>query len=127
MSAAQQTCCLKVAAGRRLYVALYTLPHQQGWAIAQIKKELIERYRPISHFEFDRNIELANRLNNLEAKITEQDAVLKLALAAIGQMGQYQQPEPKKRVAGFRSDLAGSPGKAQTHSWSPTIAADKPH
>jgi len=115
MSAAQQTCCLKVAAGRRLYVALYALAHQQGWALSQIKKELIEWYRPIANLESERASELANRLNILEAKINEQDTVLKLALAAIGQMAQYQQPEPKKRVAGFRRDPAGSPGKTQTH------------
>src|SRR5215471_21557000 len=78
MSAAQQTCCLKVAAGRRLYVALYALPQQQGWAISQIKKELIEWYRPICNLDSDRGTELANRLNSLEAKINEQDAVLKL-------------------------------------------------
>src|SRR5215467_1863494 len=127
MSAAQQTCCLKVAAGRRLYVALYALPQEQGWAISQIKKELIEWYRPISNLESDRGSELANRFNSLEAKIHEQDTVLKVVLAAIGQMAQYQQPEPRKRVAGFRRDPAGSPAKAQTHFRSRATAADRPH
>jgi hypothetical protein len=44
----------------------------------------------------------------MERKINEQEAVLKLALAALGQTVQLQQPEPKKRIVGFRPDPAGS-------------------
>src|SRR5215831_1451534 len=51
MSHAQQTCCLKVAAGRNLYFALYAFPHQQGWTTSEIQKELIARYRPIANLE----------------------------------------------------------------------------
>jgi hypothetical protein len=109
MSVAQQTCCLKIAAGRSLYFALYAVPHQHGWAISQIKKELIDRYQPLSNLpSVDGTTELAHKLNSLEMRVTEQDAVLKLALAAIGQMAQFQQPEPRKRIAGFQPDPAVS-------------------
>ena len=117
MSAAQQTCCLKVAGGRGLYVALYALPHQQEWQISQIKAELIERYRPISNMDsLDSANELAFKLNSLESKIAEHEAVLKLTLAMIGQIAQFQQPEPRKRIVGFRRDPADS-----------ATAVDRPH
>jgi len=117
MSAAQQAFCLKVAAGRSLYCALYVLPNQQEWQIPRIKKELIERYRPISNMDaLDSASELAFKMNSLQCKIAEQEAVLRLILATIGQIVQFQQPEPRKRVAGFRPDPADS-----------ATAADRPH
>jgi hypothetical protein len=119
MSPMQQACCLKVAAGRSLYVAVYALPEQHRWVVSQIKKELVERYRPVSNLESMDAAELAYRLDTLEKKILEQDAALKLVLAAIGQTVQLQ-PEPKKRILGFQPYPAdsrrGSPGKAQTAS-----------
>src|SRR5262245_57354563 len=51
MSAAQQTCCLKAAGGRNLYFAVHVLTQREEWQIPQIKKELIERYRPISNMD----------------------------------------------------------------------------
>src|SRR5215510_9907186 len=51
MSPAQQMCCLKVAAGRSLYFALYAVPHENGWAISEMKKELVARYRPVANLE----------------------------------------------------------------------------
>jgi hypothetical protein len=108
MSQAQQACCLKVAAGRSLYFALYAVPHQHGWAISEIQKELIARYGPIANLEsIDASTDLVQRLDALEKKMIEQDAVLKLALATFGQTVQLQQPEPKKRIVGFQPDPAG--------------------
>jgi hypothetical protein len=78
---------------------------------------LIERYRPISNMDWmDSGSELAFKLNSVENKIAEQEAVLRLILAAIGQIFQFQQPETKKRIAGFRRDPADS-----------ATAADRPH
>jgi hypothetical protein len=109
MSQAQQISCLKVAAGRSLYFALYAVPDPSAWAISEIKKELVVSYRPVSNLEsLDRTADLAQRLESMERKINEQEAVLKLALAALGQTVQLQQPEPKKRIVGFRPDPAGS-------------------
>src|SRR6185295_13586973 len=51
MSAAQQMYCLKAAGGRSLYFAVHALAQQHEWQILQIKKELIERYRPISNMD----------------------------------------------------------------------------
>ena len=108
MSSAQQTCCLKVAAGRSLYFALYAVPHQQGWATSEIQKELIALYRPIANLEsIDITASLAQRLESLEKKMVEQDAVLRLALATLGQTVQFHQPEPRKKIVGFRPDPAG--------------------
>src|SRR5262245_9712807 len=91
MSQVQQAYCLKVAAGRTLYVAVYALPEQHAWATSQIKKELIARYRPVSNLEsIDAAAELGYRLDNLEKRILEQNAALQLALATIGQMVQLQ-------------------------------------
>jgi hypothetical protein len=120
MNQAQQICCLRVSGGRSLYYALYHLPHPNAWAVAEIKNELVARYRPIANlFSADGGAALAQRLETLEKKISEQDAVLKLVLAALGQTGQFQQPEPRKRIAGFRPDPARSRRDAIT-------ATDKP-
>ena len=108
MSQAQQTCCLKVAAGRSLYFALYAVPHEHCWAISQIQRELTARYSPIANLEsIDAAVELAQRVDTLEKKVIEQDSMLKLALAALGQTVQLQQPQPKKRIVGFQPDPAG--------------------
>jgi hypothetical protein len=108
MSQEQQVCCLKVAAGRSLYVAVYAPPLQHGWELSQIKKELIERYRPVSNLaSIDAAAEIGYRLDSLEKQILEQDAVLKLALAAIGQMVQVPQ-EPRRKIVGFQPEPAGS-------------------
>jgi hypothetical protein len=117
MSAAQQTFCFKVAGGRVLYCAFYVLPNQQEWQISRIKRELIERYRPVSNMDsMESASELTFNLNSVERKIAEQEAVLRFILAAIGQIVQFQQPEPKKRIAGFRRDPTDS-----------ATAADRPH
>jgi hypothetical protein len=118
MSMAQQTCCLKIAAGRSLYFALYALPHVHGWAISQIKKDLIDRYRPLSNLEsISEPTGLAQKLNTLESKIAEQEAILKLALAAIGQMVQVQQTEPRKRITGFLPGPADSRRDSSEKGW----------
>src|SRR5262245_9522498 len=109
MNQTQQTCCLQVAAGRSLYFALYAVPHQHRWAISEIQRELMVRYRPIANLEaIDATTELVQRLETLEKKVIEQDAVLKLALATLGQTVQLQQPVPTKRIAGFQPGPAGS-------------------
>ena len=121
MSPAQQACCLKVAAGRSLYFAFYAIPPQHGWATPEILKELVARYRPLANLEsIDAAAEVSQRLDSLEKKLIEHELVLKLALAALGQTVQLQQPEPKKRIVGFRPDPAGS------RSGSPT-GVGKPH
>jgi hypothetical protein len=102
MSHTQQICCLKVAAGRSLYIAVCTVPRHRGWQVSQIKKELIEQYLPVSNLEsIDAATEIAYRLDALEKRILEQDAVLKLALATIGQMVEPL-PEPKRKIIGFQ-------------------------
>jgi hypothetical protein len=108
MGAAQQASCLKIAAGRSLYCALYVLSNQEEWQISRIKNELIERYRPISNMDSLDSTSNAYKLNSLESKIAEQEAALRLILAALGQIVQFQQPEPRKRIAGFRHDPAVS-------------------
>jgi hypothetical protein len=120
MTQAQQLCCLRVAAGRTLYFAVYAIPQQHASATLQMTKELIDRYCPVSNLEsVDASVGLAYRLDSLEKKIIEQDAVLKLALGAIGHVEQLQ-PEPRRRIVGFQPDPAGarrgSPGKAQATS-----------
>src|SRR5262245_3010479 len=106
MSHTQQICCLRVAAGRTLYVALFAVPQHRGWQVSQIKKELIERYLPVANLEsIDAATEIAYRLEVLEKRILNQDAMLMLALAAIGQMVQPL-PEAKRKIIGFRPDPA---------------------
>ena len=107
MTAAQQMSCLRVAAGRTLYFAVYAVPEQHGWPLSEIKKELIKLYNPVLNLEsIDAAAELANKLYSIEKKILEHDAALVLALAAIGQMV-HPQTEPRKRI-GFQPGAASS-------------------
>jgi hypothetical protein len=109
----QQACCLRAAAGRTLYIAVYTLPLQHTSELSRMKQELIEHYHPIGNQGAAGSAEIAQKLNTLEKKILECDAVLRVALAAIGQAGQLPL-EPKKRIAGFQpnSSHRGPTGKA---------------
>jgi hypothetical protein len=111
MTTAQQICCLKAAAGRTLYAAVYAVPQQYGREVSQIKRELIDRYHPISNVEPLDAAEMGYRLESLEKRTLEQDAMLKMALAVIGQMAQLH-PEPKRKIAGFQPYPANSPEKS---------------
>jgi hypothetical protein len=107
--------CLRVAAGRTLYFAVYAVPEQHGWAVSQIKRELTKLYNPVSNLEsIDAAAELANKVYGIEKKIVEHDAALVLALAAIGQMV-HPQTEPRRRI-GFQP---GPPGSRSTSTERP--------
>jgi len=97
----QQACCLRAAAGRRLFVAAYMLPLQHAAELSRMKQELIEHYNPLCNQETSGAGEILQKLNTLEKKMVEYDSILKIALAAIGQIGQHQ-PESKKRITGFQ-------------------------
>ena len=108
VSPAQQSCCLRIAGGKTLYVATYTVPPQQAWQLPQVKQLLIERYSPIANLAGNApDTDIAHKLASLEKKILEHETLLKITLAAIGQTIQAP-PEPRKRVVGFRPDPAGS-------------------
>ena len=109
MSAAEQIACLRIAGGRPLYVSAYILPMQHTSELTRMKRELINRYCPIANWpsSSDDAAGLTGKLDALEKRIQEHDALLRLALAAVGQMVQPL-PEPKRRSIGFQPDPAGS-------------------
>jgi hypothetical protein len=111
MSPAQQICCLRVAAGRTLYAAMCAVPQQYGREVSHIRKELIDSYHPIANVESVNAAEMGYRLESLEKRILEQDAMLKMALAAIAQTVQLQ-PERKRKIVGFQPYPANSPEKS---------------
>jgi hypothetical protein len=109
MSAAEQTACLRIAGGKPLYVSAYVLPMEHTAELIRMKRELIDRYCPIANWpslSFDAAA-LSRKLDTLEKKIQEHDTLLRLALAAVGQMAQPYS-EPKRRSVGFLPDPAGS-------------------
>ena len=109
MSVTEQILCLRVAAGKPLYVASHALPIDHALELSRIKRELIERYWPIVNRRptDDPTVDMAHKLDAVEKRILEQETLLKLALAAVGQMGQPS-PEPKRRSVGFQPGPAGS-------------------
>src|SRR5262249_30186143 len=64
MSPAEQLACLKIAAGRSLYVAMYAVPQQYESELSRIKRELIERYQPLSNQQsIDAAVNIRSRLD----------------------------------------------------------------
>ena len=109
MSAAEQIACLRIAGGKPLYVSAYVLAMEHTSALSRVKRELINLYRPIANWASmsEDTAGLTHKLDALEKRIQEHDALLRLALAAVGQMVQPS-PEPKRRSVGFQPDPAGS-------------------
>jgi hypothetical protein len=72
----------------------------------RIKRELVRGYDPVcirDTFEFgDLSRDLIARLDSVQKKQNEQEALLRVMIAAIGHQLQPP-PEPKKRIAGFHS------------------------
>src|SRR5262245_11803943 len=95
MSAAEQTACLRMAGGKPLYVSAYVLPMEHTAELTRMKRELIDRYCPIANWSSLSGdaAALSRKLDTLEKKIQEHDTLLRLALAAVGQMAQpYSEP-----------------------------------
>jgi hypothetical protein len=109
MSVTEQILCLRVAAGKPLYVASFSLPIEQTFELSRIMRDLIDRYRPIVNRQAtDESAgDIAHKFDAVEKRIYEQEAVLKVVLAALGQMSQAV-PEPKRRSVGFQPNPAGS-------------------
>src|SRR5262245_25648048 len=108
MSVTEQILCLRAAAGKPLYVSSYPVPMEHAFELSGIQRELIDHYWPMVNRRptDDRAVDLAHKLDAVEKRIHEQEALLKLALAAVGQMGQSF-PEPKRRsVVGFQPSPA---------------------
>jgi hypothetical protein len=100
MSAAEQTACLRIAGGKPLFVSAYIFPMEQTSELTRMRSELITRYCPIANWP-SLSDDLTRKLDVLEKRIQEHDALLRLALAAVGQMVQPL-PEPKRRPVGFQ-------------------------
>ena len=109
MTVMEQILCLRAAAGKPLYVASYALPMEHAFELSRIKRELLDRYWPIVNRRpaDDDAVDMVHKLEAVEKRIHEQEALLKLALAALGQMGQPS-PEQKRRSVGFQPSPAGS-------------------
>ena len=111
LSAVEYTACLRIAAGKGLYVATYNLPPLCGPAESdRIRRELIQVYSPICNRESidSHSAELALKLDALEKKNQEQETLMKVLLAAVGHLVQPPQ-EIKKRTVGFQPE---SPAKS---------------
>lgn len=107
ISPEKQLRCLRVAAGRNLFIAAHAMPLRQGSHFGSLKTDLIRQYAPIGNLEFaQEGVESATRIQDLEKKITEHEVVLSLVLTAIGQSAQ-KQPESRKRPIGFRPSRTG--------------------
>src|SRR5215510_6479489 len=92
--------CLKAAAGQQLYISILIT---SGALSSIVKHELVEQYDPVCNREASGETvtSLAGRLGLLEKKYSEQETLLRLALAALGHLIPPA-PEAKKKV-GFRA------------------------
>ena len=102
--AGEYSSCLRVAAGKGLYVATYNLPPLYDLSEPQrIQNELVQVYRPLcNRASADACSDtLANKLEALEKRNQEHETLIKVLLAAIGHLVQPPQ-EIKKRAVGFQ-------------------------
>ena len=101
MSTAEQMRCLRIASGRSSYLAVHAVPLQHASEVSRVKQELIHQYVPLGNLDSTRgHAESRTRIEDLEKKIAEHEGMLKLLLSSIAQTASNQ-PEPKKRTAGF--------------------------
>ena len=102
--------CLRAAAGKLLYVAAYNMPLVGDPSESQrIQRELVQIYSPLcNHDSADASsAELVRKLDALEMKNQEHEALLKVLLAALGHLVQPTH-EIKKRAVGFQTGSAAS-------------------
>src|SRR5262249_7647114 len=106
LSVSEYTSCLRMAAGKGLYLAVYNLsPFYGPLETDRIRRELVQIYSPICNRESvdAHSAELALKLDALEKKNQEYDVLMKVLLAAVGHLVQPQQ-ETKKRTVGFQPE-----------------------
>jgi hypothetical protein len=108
LSTEEYTACLRVAAGKCLYIATYNMPPVYDPSEShRIQRELVHVYNPLCNRDRDsgdaHSAELTRKLEALEKKNQEHEVLLKVVLAAIGHLVQPPQ-EIKKRAVGFQPD-----------------------
>jgi hypothetical protein len=106
LSTAEHTACLRIAAGKGLYIAMYNLPPVYGLTESdRMRRELIQVYSPICNRESmdAHSSELAFKLDALEKKNQEHEMLMKVLLAAVGHLVQPPQ-EIKRRTVGFQPE-----------------------
>jgi len=103
LSTDEYSCCLRVAAGKALYIATYNLAAHDPSESHRIQRELIHAYGPVCNREAvdTPSLDLAHKLDALEKKNQEHELLLKVILAAIGHLVQPPQ-EIKRRAVGFQ-------------------------
>jgi len=110
------TRCLRAAAGKQLYVTAYNMPLLGDPSeLHRVQRELVHIYSPLcNHDPADASsAEFVRKLDALESKNQEHEALLKVLLAALGHLVQPTH-EVKKRTVGFQVASA-----APRHSASP--------
>jgi hypothetical protein len=104
LSADEYHSCLRVAAGKALYIATYGLPlPTDSSETHRIHRELVHVYSPLcNRASADAYSDvLARKLEAMEQKSQEHELLIKVLLAAIGHMAQPPQ-DTKKRAVGFQ-------------------------
>jgi hypothetical protein len=81
ISESERVQCLRVAAGRTVYIAV--CPLLQTGGLPRIKQELIDCYGPLVNRDSHGDVaEMARKLEAIESKIHEHETLMKLALAS---------------------------------------------
>jgi len=102
--------CLRAAAGKILYVAAYNMPLLCDPSEShRIQSELVHIYSPLCNHDSAgaSSAELVRKLDALETKNQEHEALLKVLLAALGHLVQPTH-EIKKKAVGFQAGFAAT-------------------
>ena len=104
LSAEQYNCCLRVAGGKGLYIAMYNTPGVYDPSEShRIQRELIHVYSPLCNRDSADapSTDLERKVDALAKQNQEHEVLLKVLLAAIGHLVQPPQ-ETKRRTVGFQ-------------------------
>ncbi len=94
----------RVAAGRDLYVAAHEIPDARATQAPVLKEEIVRMYTPVCNRRWSEPAPadaLARRLETIERRDLDQDALLKVLVAALSRV-LTPPPEPAKKEYGFK-------------------------
>lgn len=106
----------RAAAGRDLHVAVLDAQSGASGQLPLVKRELTHTYEPICDYQAQNEFVgdgVSRKLDLLEKKDYEHDALLRVVLAAVGRLLEPPPEPPRKRQIGFLPDPPSGPSAAR--------------
>ncbi len=108
----------RAAAGRHLHIAVLEVQSGELGHVPVVKRELVRTYDPICDYHAQNEFagdDLSRKLDVLEKKDYEHEALLRVMLAAVGRLLEPPAEPPRKRQIGFLPDPPSGPNTVRSH------------